>query len=132
MNSTRSTRVLKYYDAVVVVRLAGLDCKFALEYERTLKGSRHYAAICTRIEQETAIRHFLYLVPNHEFMWFITEKLSQCRRAVYVGLLQDFLQQTLALQVRRNSSPANVILASVLADGREAQISGSLFPGFAV
>ncbi len=27
----------KHYDAVVLVRLAGVDCKFALEYERTAK-----------------------------------------------------------------------------------------------
>jgi len=48
----------KYYDAVVVVRLAGQDCKFALEYERTPKAARQYVAIRERIEQETAIRHF--------------------------------------------------------------------------
>ena len=48
----------KYYDAVVVVRLAGQDCKFALEYERTPKAARHYAAIRERIEQETAIATF--------------------------------------------------------------------------
>jgi hypothetical protein len=122
----------KYYDAVVVVRLAGQDCKFALEYERTPKAARQYVAIRERIEQETAIRHFLYLVPNHDFMWFIAEKLSQCRRAVYIGLFQDFLEQTLALPVRRSGSPATVTLASVLAPGKEAQHSGELFSGVAV
>jgi hypothetical protein len=66
----------KYYDAVVVVRLAGQDCRFALEYERSPKAARQYVTIRERIEQETAIRHFLYLVPNHDFMWFIAEKLS--------------------------------------------------------
>jgi hypothetical protein len=122
----------KYYDAVVVVRLAGQDCKFALEYERSPKAARQYVAIRERIEQETAIRHFLYLVPNHDFMWFIAEKLSQCRRAVYVGLLQDFLEQTLTLPVRRSGSPATLTLASVLAPGKEAQHSGELFSGVAV
>jgi hypothetical protein len=122
----------KYYDAVVVVRLAGQDCKFALEYERTPKAARQYVAIRERIEQETAIRHFLYLVPNHDFMWFIAEKLSQCGRAVYIGLFQDFLEQTLALPVRRSGSPATLTLASVLAPGKEAQHSGELFSGVAV
>ena len=122
----------KYYDAVVVVRLAGQDCKFALEYERTPKGARQYVAIRERIEQEMAIRHFLYLVPNHDFMWFIAEKLSQCRRAVCIGLFQDFLEQTIALPVRRNGSPATLTLASVLAPGKEAQHSGELFSGVAV
>jgi len=122
----------KYYDAVVVVRLAGQDCRFALEYERTPKAARQYVAIRERVEQETAIRHFLYLVPNHDFMWFIAEKLSQCRRTVYIGLFQDFLEQTLALSVRRSGSPAMLTLASVLAPGKEARYSGELFSDVAV
>ncbi len=111
----------------MVVRLAGQDCKFALEYERTPKAARQYAAIRERIDQEAAIRHFLYLVPNHDLMWFIAEKLSQCRRAVYIGLFPDFLEQTLALPVRRNGSPATLTLASVLVPGKEPQYSGELF-----
>jgi hypothetical protein len=122
----------KYYDAVVVVRLAGRDSKFALEYERTPKAARHYAAVCQRIEQETSIRHFLYLVPSYDFMWFIAERFSQCRRAVYIGLVRDFLEQTLALSVRRSGSPATLALASVLAEGKERQRSGTLFPAIAV
>jgi Replication-relaxation len=122
----------KYYDAVVVVRLGGQDCKFALEYERTPKAARHYAAIRDRIEQEKTIAHFLYLVPSHDFMWFIAEKLSQCRRAVHIGLFHDFLEQTLALPVRRSGSPAMLTLASVLSPGKEAQHSGELFAGIAV
>jgi Replication-relaxation len=122
----------KYYDAVVVVQLGGQDRKFALEYERTPKAARHYAVIRDRIEQETAIAHFLYLVPSHDFMWFIAEKLSQCRRAVHIGLFRDFLEQTLALPVRRSGSPAMLTLASVLSPGKEAQRSGELFSGIAV
>jgi hypothetical protein len=122
----------KYYDAVVVVRLGGQDCKFALEYERTPKAARHYAVIRDRIEQETTIAHFLYLVPSHDFMWFIAEKLSQSRRAVHIGLFHDFLEQTLALPVRRSGSPAMLTLASVLSPGKEAQHSGELFAGIAV
>lgn len=122
----------KYYDAVVVVRLAEQDCKFALEYERTAKAARHYAAIRERIEQETAIRNFLYLVPNHDFMWFMVQKLSHCKRAVYIGLFHDFLEQTLALRVRRSGSPATLTLSSVLAPGKDAQHSGDLFSGIAV
>jgi hypothetical protein len=122
----------KYYDAVVVVRLCGQDCKFALEYERTPKAARHYAAIRDRIEQETAIGHFLYLVPSHDFMWFIAEKLSQCRRAVHIGLFHDFLEQTLALPVRRSGSPAMLTLAFVLSPWKEVQHSGELFSDIGV
>jgi hypothetical protein len=122
----------KYYDAVVVVHLAGRDCKFALEYERTPKAARHYAFIRERIEQETAVAHFLYLVPNYDLLEFIAERLSQCKRAVCIGLLRDFLQQTLALPVRRTASHASVTLANVLSGGREIRQTGSLFPSIAV
>lgn len=131
-NDLTSHGYWKYYDAVVVARLAGLDCKFALEYERTPKAARHYVAVRERLDQETAIRHFLYLVPNHDLMWFIAEKLSECKRAVYIGLFHDFLEQTLALPVRRSGSPATLTLASVLVPGKEPQSSGALFSGIAV
>lgn len=122
----------KYYDAVVVVRLAGQDCKFALEYERTPKAARHYVTVRQRIEMETSIAQFLYLVPNYDLLRFVMDKLFNCKRAICFGLLRDFLQQTLALSVRRNGSPVSLTLTSVLTQGKEAQRIGTLFPGIAV
>jgi len=131
-NDLTSQGYSKYYDAVVIVRLGERDCKFALEYERTPKAARHYFDIRQRIEQEVSVAHFLYLVPNYDLLWFVADRLSECKRAIYVGLLQEFLQQTLMLPVRRTGSPVSMILASVLTQGREAQRTGSLFPGIAV
>jgi hypothetical protein len=122
----------KYYDAVVTVRLGGQDCTFALEYERTPKATRHYMAIRQRIEQETSIAHFLYLVPNYEMLRFVAERLSECNRSVYFGLESDFLQQTLTLSVRRSRSPASVALSSLLMQGKEPLRTGTLFSGIAV
>jgi hypothetical protein len=45
----------KYCDVVVVVRLPGQGCKFALEYERTPKAVWHYFNICQRIQREASI-----------------------------------------------------------------------------
>jgi hypothetical protein len=131
-NDLTSQGYWKYYDAVVVVRLAERDCKFALEYERTPKAARHYFDIRQRIEQEVSVAHFLYLVPNYDLLWFVADRLSECQRAVYVGLLQDFLQQALMSPVRRTGSPVSMTLASVLAQSNDAQRTGSLFPGIAV
>ncbi len=122
----------KYYDAIVTVRLGGQDCKFALEYERTPKAARHYLAIRERIEQEISIAHFLYLVPNHDLLWFVANKLSGCKRTIYFGLFRDFLQQTLALSVRRSGSPVSVDLDSILTQRKMVQQTGALFPGIAV
>jgi hypothetical protein len=122
----------KYYDAVVAVRLAGRDCRFALEYERTPKAARQYLNVQQRIEQETSIADFLYLMPNHDLLWFVADKLSQCRRPVYFGLLKDFLHLTLGLPVRRNGSPVSMALTSVLTHGREVQKTGTLWENIAV
>ena len=79
-----------------------------------------------------SVAHFLYLVPNYDLLWFVADRLSECKRAIYVGLLQEFLQQTLMLPVRRTGSPVSMTLASVLTQGKQAQRTGSLFPGIAV
>jgi len=63
----------KYYDAVVVVRIAGHDCRFALEYERTPKAACQYLSVRQRIEQEMSIAHFLYLMPNYDLLWFVAD-----------------------------------------------------------
>jgi hypothetical protein len=122
----------KYYDAIVTVRVAGQHYKFALEYERTPKAARHYLAIRQRIEQEASISHFLYLVSNYDLLWFVAEKLSDCKRAIYFGLFRDFLQQTLTLGVRRSGSPASTSLDSILTQRRVAKRTGALFPDIAV
>ena len=122
----------KYYDAVVVVRLAGQDWRFALEYERTPKAARQYINVRQRIEQETSIGHFLYLMPNYDLLWFVADKLSECRRAVHFGLLKDFLELTLALPVRRNGSPVSMAFACVLTDGQALQKPGTLWERIAV
>lgn len=122
----------KYYDAVVTVRLAEQDYKFALEYERTPKAARHYIAIRERIEREDSISCFLYLVPNHDLLWFVADRFLECKRTVCFGLFGAFLEQTLTLSVRRSGSPASVSLDSILTHRKVAQRTGALFPDIAV
>lgn len=122
----------KYYDAVVMIRLAGRDCKFALEYERTPKAIEYYESIRQRIEMETSLTRFLYLAPNYDLLHFVAERLQRCKRTLYFGLLRDFLDQTLALPVRSNGSPVSLPLSSALLEGKDAQHTGTLFPRSAV
>jgi len=122
----------KYYDAVVTVRSAGCDYKFALEYERTPKAARHYVAIRERIEHESAITHFLYLAPNYDLLGFVADKLRGCSRAIYFGLLKDFLEQTMAMSVRQNGSPVSTTLTTALSRGKAIQRAGNLFADIAV
>jgi len=122
----------KYYDAVVMIRLAGRDCRLALEYERTPKAMHYYEDIRQRIEMETSLSRFLYLAPSYDLLHFVAEKLRHCKRTLYFGLLRDFLDQTLALPVRTNGSPVSLSLNSALLEGKDAQHTGTLFPRIAV
>jgi hypothetical protein len=122
----------KYYDAVVVVRLAGLDYKFALEYERTPKAARQYTSIRDRIERESTMAHFLYLAPNHDLLGFIADKLRECNRAVYFGLFRDFLEQTMSMPVRQSGSPVSTTLTTALSQGKAIQRAGNLFSDIAL
>ncbi len=122
----------KYYDAVVTVRLAGQDYKFALEYERTPKAAWRYLAIRERIQQENSIPCFLYLVRNRDLLWLVADRFLECERTVCFGLFTDFLEQTLTLSVRRSGSPASVSLYSILTQRKATQRTGVLFPDIAV
>ena len=122
----------KYYDAIVAVRLMGHDFKFALELERTPKAARHYSAIRERLDLESAIGHFLYLAPNYDLLDFVADKLRGCSRAIYFGLLRDFLEQTLSLSVRQNGSPVSITLTTALSQGKAFPRAGNLFSDIAV
>jgi hypothetical protein len=104
---------VKDYDAVVAVRIDEHEYRFALEYERTQKANGRYHAIQTRIQAETDVRHFLYLVSNYDLLLFLVKKFAGCR-PVYFGLRQDFLTESLCLQVQSNHSPVSTTFLAVL------------------
>lgn len=131
-NNLTSAGYEKYYDAVVVVRLDRRDCMFALEYERTPKAARHYEHIRDRIERESHVGHFLYLMPNHDLLKFVADQFQQCPRTIYFGLLRDFLEQKLSLSVTQNRTPVSMPLAIALLGGNEPRGTRPLFSEIAV
>jgi hypothetical protein len=76
---------VKDYDAVVAVRIDEHEYRFALEYERTQKANVRYLAIQKRIQAESDLRHFLYLVSNYD-LFAVTRK--EIRRLPPAGLLR--------------------------------------------
>jgi hypothetical protein len=105
---------VKDYDATVAVRIDGHEHRFALEYERTPKAKGRYGDIWKRIEAETELRHFLYLVPNHDMLALLVRQFRDCRRLVNFGLRKEFLADTLSLAVQSNHSPLSNTLRAVL------------------
>jgi len=104
---------VKDYDAVIAVRVHEREYRFALEYERTQKANGRYREIQTRIQAQTDVRHCLYLVSNYDLLLFLVKKFAGCR-PVYFGLRQDFLTESLCLQVQSNHSPVSTTFLAVL------------------
>jgi len=119
-SSNALTRIgyAKDYDALIAVRIDGQECCFALEYERTNKSKASYDAIQERIEQETRVHHFLYLIPNHDLLLYVMRSFSGGKRAVHFGLSRDFLVETLNLQVQSNQSPISMMWRTVMSEQR--------------
>jgi hypothetical protein len=108
---------VKDYDAVIAVRYDEHEHRFALEYERTQKANGRYQEIQKRIQAETDVRHFLYLVSNYDLLLFLVKRFEGCRRPVYFGLRQDFLTEGLCLSVQSNHSPVSTTFLAVLRHG---------------
>jgi len=105
---------VKDYDATIAVRVDNCECRFALEYERTAKAKRHYRRIWKRIESETDVCHFLYLVPNHDLLSLLVTIFRDCSRQVHFGLRSDFLRDILNLLVRSSHSSVSTTFHAVL------------------
>ena len=108
---------VKDYDAVIAVRIDEHEYRFALEYERTQKATVRYLAIQKRIQAETDVRHFLYLVSNYDLLLFLIKKFEGCRRPVHFGLRQDFLAEDLRLSVQSNYTSVSTTFLAVLQHG---------------
>jgi hypothetical protein len=117
-NELTSRGYVKDYDAVITVRVDGQECRFALEYERSPKDRSRYKAIQERIERETRVHHFLYLLPSHDLLLYVMRSFLGSKRAVHFGLSRDFLAETLNLQVQSTQSPISMMLRTALSDGR--------------
>jgi hypothetical protein len=105
---------VKDYDAVVAVRIDEHEYRFALEYERTQKANGRYQEIQKRIQAETDLRHFLYLVSNYDLLLFLLKKFEGCRRPIAFGLRRDFLTEGLSLPVQSNLSPVSTTFLAAL------------------
>lgn len=107
----------KDYDAVVTVRVDGRERKFALEYERTPKTRRDYLRICSEIDRERLVDRFLYLAISHHLLSFMMRAFANSRRAIYFGLLNDFLDRLLDTPLRPARAGATTTLRNVLQTG---------------
>jgi hypothetical protein len=107
----------KDYDAVVTVKLDGKERKFALEYERTPKTRKDYLRISSEIDREKLVDRFLYLAISHDLLSFVMRAFANSRRAIYFGLLKDFLDKLLDTPLRPARAGATTTLRNAIQSG---------------
>src|SRR5712692_9436711 len=99
LNDLTQFRYAKDYDAVVAVKCGLLECRFALEYERTPKTYNHYQRICDALDHEMRVETILYLASNYHLMCFLRDSFMPRRRKICVALLEDFRRELLQTPV---------------------------------
>src|SRR5205807_5772621 len=86
-------------DAIVTVRTDSGECRFALEYERTLKSAKRYRAIVASISQEVHLDRLLYLVANYDILQFVSGFFTKTEFPVFFGLHADWDSHLLEMPV---------------------------------
>jgi len=89
----------KDYDAIISLHLSGGETKFALEYERMAKSSSRYASIRKQIEAERNLNLFVYLAAHYNVLNFVLHHFEYTPKRVYFGLLSDFMDKALNMDV---------------------------------
>jgi hypothetical protein len=89
----------KAYDAVIQVDLEGEAIRFALEYERSQKSLKEYAAIREALEGERGVALVLYLVPHPTVSAVVGRCFFGSKARVYFGFTNDFKESLLDIRV---------------------------------
>ena len=100
LNLSPATAYAKVYDGIATVRLTGEPIEFAVEYERTLKSQSKYEKIREAIESERRLNVFLYLVPQFELLFSLSDAFWNTKRSVFFGLIGEFKEKVFEAPVR--------------------------------
>jgi hypothetical protein len=94
-NNISRTPYQKDYDAIVDVWVKQGTARFALEYERTLKGLKQYERIRTALEAEQQIEFVLYLTSGMEILVHLLHEFQSVQKKLAFANAKSFEQQLL-------------------------------------
>ena len=114
---------VKDYDAVVWVKWADGEIRFALEYERSAKAAKHYQAIASLLKRESRVSHVLYLVSNYDLLSYVKKFFGQAAVGVYFGVVRDWHAHLLEMPVSVASTPVSWPLCQALQPPKSARSS---------
>ena len=113
-NTISRTPYCKDYDAIVDVWIDDGQARFALEYERTLKGAQHYQRIRSVLESEAQIRTILYLSSGPEVLVHLVHEFEGIKKSLVFCSADAFASTLLDTTVITGEGQAAVSFRSLL------------------
>ena len=113
-NTISRTPYCKDYDAVVDVWIDDAQARFAVEYERTLKGAQHYQRIRSALETETQIPLILYLSSGPEVLVHLVHEFEEINRPLAFCSATTFAEGLLKTTVITGQGQPAVCFRSLL------------------
>jgi hypothetical protein len=100
-NTISQSPFQKDYDAIVDVWLGDHRARFALEYERCLKGNKHYERISAALDAERELDCILYLTSGGELLAPLIQEFGSVRKKVAFASARSFERDLLDTNVIR-------------------------------
>jgi DNA-binding MarR family transcriptional regulator len=94
----------KDYDALVTLQIEGGARQFALEYERTVKGSSRYSEIRAVLNEDKTADAVLYLTSSRDVSHVLAIEMRGVKKAIGVALSEDFRRDLLRTPVMNISA----------------------------
>lgn len=102
--------VTKDYDAIAEIDVDGTSRRFAIEYERSAKGSGRYRAILDALDKDAAIDTVLYLTANDDILYLLATEMRSSSKRIGFALSESFCQSLLDTRTLLNTDGADVVL----------------------
>jgi hypothetical protein len=113
-NTVSQSPFQKDYDAIVDVWLNDRRARFALEYERSLKNTRHYKRIHFALEAEREVDCILYLVAGVELLVPLIQEFGSVKKKLAFAYANCFENDLLETSVLIGSGSATVKFRELL------------------
>jgi hypothetical protein len=99
----------KDFDAIAEIAVGNQTKSFAIEFERTLKGSARYEELCRVLAAEKATDTVLYLTPNAQILYVLASEIRNVGKRIGFALSAAFQHDLLDTRVLTNPSKSNVV-----------------------
>jgi len=99
----------KDFDAIAEIAVGNQTKSFAIEFERTLKGSARYEELCRVLAAEKATDTVLYLTPNAQILYVLASEIRNVGKRIGFALSAAFQHDLLDTRVLTNLSKSNVV-----------------------